>query len=137
MSTPVQYRMTVFNGTLYSNTTTVLTPAAGASHTDALQVTTLPKLAGWKPYLRPPRGERGAFDLKSAGSSVGTYQIDLLDKRTDTGNLNRWVSAFIGDANSYLSLVGRKVYIEESLDNGTAWTRTLPRAPRRSVRPAR
>lgn len=122
MSQQIHYRMKVLDGTLFSNTTTVLTPAAGAPHSDAFQVTTLPNLSGWKPYMRVPKGERGSFDLKKAGSTVGNYSVELLDKRTGDTNVNRWVSAFIGNANAMLSIVGRKVYIEESLDNGATWS---------------
>lgn len=117
----IHYRMTVYDGTLFSDTTTVLTPAANAPHTDPFRVTTMPNLAGYKPYMRLPRGERGAFDFRKASSTVGRYSIELLDKRTGTGNINRWVTAFIGDGNSLLKLVGRKVVIEETVDGGTSW----------------
>lgn len=122
MPQQIHYRMTVYDGTLFSDTTTVLTPAASAPHTDPFKVTTLPNLSGWKPYMRVPKGERGAFDLKTAGSTVGTYTVELLDKRTADGNINRFISAFIGNTNAMLSIVGRKVYIEESLDNGSSWS---------------
>lgn len=121
MSQQIHYRLQVIDGTLFSDSTTVLTPASGSSHTNPFKVTTLPSLSGWLPYMRIPKGERGAFDLKNAGSSVGTYKVEILDKRTGDGNSNRWVSAFIGTSSGLLSLVGRKAFIEETVNGGTTW----------------
>lgn len=122
MATTVHYRMSILDGTLYSTTTTVLSPAASAPHSDDFKVTTKSDLSGWQPYMRPPRGERGSFSLDKGSSTVGTYKVTLLDKRTDTDNINRWVSAFIGDTDKKLTIVGKKAYIEESIDDGATWT---------------
>lgn len=118
------YRMRIINGTAFTTSSTSLTPAAGASHNQPFQITTLPSgsLAGYAPYMRIPRGQNGEFDIKSGRSSVGAYSVEILDAKTTAGNnATRWVSAFIGDSNGRLSLVGKKAIIEESTDNGSTW----------------
>ncbi|MFM7851623.1 MAG: hypothetical protein ACKO96_06800, partial [Flammeovirgaceae bacterium] len=65
-------------------------------------------MAGYAPYMRLPRGQNGEFDIKTGRSSVGAYSVEILDARTATSNATRWVSAFIGDANGQLNVVGKK-----------------------------
>ena len=118
------YRLRIINGTAFTTSSTSLTPAAGASHSEPFQITTLPSgsLAGYAPYMRIPRGQNGQFDIKSGRSSVGAYSVELLDAKTQAGNnATRWASAFIGDASGKLSLVGKKAIIEESTDGGSNW----------------
>lgn len=118
------YRMRIINGTAFTTSSTSLTPAAGASHSEAFQITTLASgsLAGYAPYMRIPRGQNGQFDIKTGRSSVGAYSVEILDARTQaTSNATRWVSAFIGDSSGRLSIVGKKAVIEESTDGGSTW----------------
>lgn len=118
----VYYRMTIYDAPLYSSDTTILTPASGSSHTDSFRVTTHPSLSGWQPYMRIPKGERGSFDVRKGTSTVGSYKVTLLDKKTSNDNIHRWVTAFIGDSGNRMSLIGKKAYLEESLDNGSTWS---------------
>ena len=120
----IAYRMRIFNGPLYYTGSVVLTPASGAIHSEPFQITTLQSgsLAGYAPYMRTPRGNRGELNIQSGRSSVGTYTVDVLDKRTSTGNSNRWITAFIGDINSKLTIIGKKAVIEESLNGGSTWS---------------
>lgn len=118
------YRMRIINGTAFTTSSTSLTPAAGASHSEPFQITTLPSgsLAGYAPYMRLPRGQNGEFDIKSGRSSVGAYSVEILDAKTTAGdNATRWASAFIGDASGKLNIVGKKALIEESTDGGSTW----------------
>lgn len=117
----IGYRLRILDGPLYFTGSTVLTPASGAIHSEPFEVTTLPSgsLAGYAPYMRPPRGNRGQLDIRTGRSTVGTYTVDVLDKRTETANANRWVTAFIGDTNSKLTIIGKKAIIEETVDDGS------------------
>lgn len=119
----IGYRLRIFDGPLYYTGSTVLTPAPGAIHTDPFAITTLSSgsLSGYAPYMRPPRGNRGQLDVRTGRSTVGTYTVDVLDKRTATSNANRWVTAFIGDNNSKLTIIGKKAVIEETVDGGSNW----------------
>lgn len=121
----IGYRLTVYDGPLYYTGSTVLIPAAGAIHGDQFKVTTQAtgSASGYFPYMRIPRGNNGQFNLENARSSVGTYNVELLDaKISASNNANRWVSAFIGDTNAKLSIVGKKAYIEETVNSGSTWS---------------
>lgn len=102
---------------------TALTPAAGAAHSDPFRVTTHPSLAGWKPYLQPPRGRRGRLDPLNKSVDVGELAFSIIDQRTTAGgsNLSRWVTAFLGDPNGNPQWMALRVFVEESLDGGTTW----------------
>jgi hypothetical protein len=119
----IGYRMTVFDGPLYYTGSTVITPATGAPHSEAFRITTLPSgsVAGYAPYMRVPKGNRGSLDVRAGTSTVGQYSVEILDARVSTANDSRWVTAFIGDTNSNLTIIGKKTVIEESLDGGTTW----------------
>ena len=120
----IGYRLRLFDMPLYATGSTVLTPAAGAVHNEPFAVTTLPSgsIAGYQPYMRPPKGSRGQLDIRAGRSTVGTYTVDILDKRLGTGNDERWMTAFIGDVNSKLTIIGKKGVIEETLDGGATWS---------------
>ena len=94
-----QYRLTIYAPRATDLTElTVLTPAAGAAHSDPFKVTTHPNLAGWKPYLMPPPGlRRGRLDPLTKSVDVGALTFTLLDKRNTAGgsNLSRWVTTFL------------------------------------------
>jgi len=118
------YRMRIIDGTAFTTSSTSLTPAAGASHSEPFQITTLASgsLANYAPYMRIPRGQNGQFDIKTGRSSVGVYTIEILDAKTQaSNNATRWASAFIGDVNGRLNIVGKKALIEESTDGGSTW----------------
>lgn len=123
MSTQLAYRMRVYAGIYGDDTdTTVLTPATSAPHSGSFQVATLQGLAGYQPYMNPPKGKRGSIQVPEQKLEVGNYTVELLDKRTGTDNINRWVTAFFGDDAGKFSLIGKKAYIEESVDNGSTWS---------------
>jgi hypothetical protein len=113
------YRVTVYVASLVQTDSTVLTPTS-AAHSDDFKVTTLPSLAGWKPYLMGVGGRHGEIDPLTKRWSMGQMTVRILDY-TLTDNLTRWVTAFIGDATGANPLLNCKVYIEESLDGGTVW----------------
>jgi hypothetical protein len=100
---------------------TVLTPAAGAPHSDAFQVSTLAVLSGYQPYLSPPDGKFGGLDLLTRKYQQGTVNVTILDARTGTSQLSRWVSAFLGTALGKPQLPGCKAVLEESTDGGSTW----------------
>lgn len=119
------FRLTVYAGRQVDVTeVTILTPAAGAVHSDAFKVTTHPSLSGWKPYLGTPTVHRGTFDPLSKRVTIGQATMPLLDVRTNTNRsqLERWVTAFLGDARGRNQLLGCKYYLEMSADGGTTWT---------------
>lgn len=103
---------------------TVLTPIGGAVHSDPFQVATKRGISGFKGYLGLPRGRRGKIDFLSRKVDIGELTLPLLDKRTTAGgtNLERWVSAFIGDAKGRNRLPGCKAVVWESLDGGSSWS---------------
>ena len=103
---------------------TVLTPIGGAAHSDPFQVTTLPSLAGWKPYLLPPTGRSGRIDALNKRTDVGVMAFRIIDPQLPTAatKLTRWVAAFAGDAKGRLRFGNLKAFAEESLDGGATWT---------------
>lgn len=118
----IGYRMTIFDGPLYYTGSTILTPASGAPHSNEFKVTTLASETGYYPYMRIPRGQSAEFDIRGSRSTVGKYTVEVLDKRLGEDNDERWVTAFIGDENNKLNLLGKKVFIEETVDSGVNWT---------------
>src|SRR6266404_5825881 len=95
------YRMTLYAPRSVDPTeATILTPPGGAVHADPFKITTLNNLAGWKPYLGFPQGRTGRMDMLDRVTDVGTMSFDLFDVALAAGVVaNRWVSAFLGDAN--------------------------------------
>lgn len=122
MSQTIAYRLTVFAGTLYSNTTTALTPASGSSHSGSFQVASVTGVSGFEPFLTTPSGQQGAYNFENGTTTKGTYNVTILDKKVGAtgGNLERFVSAFIGNENAQLHLIGRKALLEEY--DGTTWS---------------
>src|SRR6266704_5602440 len=123
-----QYRLTVYAPRATDVTeATVLTPAAGAAHSDPFRVTTHPSLAGWKPYLMVLPGRRGRIDPLKKTVDVGEFTFTLLDTRNVAGgsNLSRWLTAFLGDPSGNPLWMALKLYAEESLDNGVTWASFL------------
>ena len=115
------YRMRVYE----FDDVTVLTPIAGAPHSDSFAVTSGPEHTDtivFKPYMETVKGRRGKINLFSKTTDTGIGEVRLLDKRTGTGNLARWVTAFLGDDEKKQRLIGKKFLIEESIDGGTTWS---------------
>lgn len=116
------YRATVYAPRSGSSESTPLRPASGSPHNSDFVVSTK-TLSGSFAYMGIPQGKRGTFGLPQFSLEVGQYAIPLFDVRTSpTGsNINRFVTAYLGDTSGSLRLVGRKVYIEESLDDGASF----------------
>ena len=99
-----------------------LTPASGAAHSDDFKVTTVSGSAGWAPYLHEVKVDKGKLQMPYGRYTVGRCVVTLADFRLETDNAERWVTAFVGDAKKKNRLLGRKAYVEETLDGGTTWT---------------
>lgn len=118
------YRLTLFASRLVDpSETTILSPVAGAPHSDPFKITTLANLSGWKPYLWFPKGRRGRTDLLSKKTDTGELTVQILDARVGlpSDNASRWVTAFIGDSTGAMRLGGYRALVEESLDGGQTW----------------
>lgn len=112
------YRATVYAPKSTDATeTTVLTPIAGAPHTDAFKIATAEGVFGFKSYMGMPSGRRGRIDVLSKKTDIGQLGFDVLDQRTTPGgsNAQRWVTAFIGDNRGLVRFVRLKCFVEESL----------------------
>src|ERR1051326_1530197 len=120
------YRLTAFAPRRADPTeTTVLTPAAGASHTAPFQISTIKGVANFKPYLGSIKGRRGKLDPLQKTSDIGALRVRFLDARLTPGGpdmLTRWFSAFAGDANGRVQMLGCRVKLEESLNGGVTWS---------------
>lgn len=113
------YRATVYEPrSVDESETTVLTPPAGAAHSDDFKVATATGVTGFQPYLEPPRGRRGSIDPLKRTTDTGEIVLRLLDKRTGTSNAARWFTAFVDEK----PLMGCKIYVEISTDGGTTWS---------------
>lgn len=120
--TPI-YRLTVYASKRDDPTeTTPMAPIAGAPHADAFKVATAQGLAGWQPYLSAPKGRRGRIDPLKKKIDTGQLTFAVQDQRTGVDNAHRWVTAFTGDTKGRGRMLGRKVFVEESLDGGATWT---------------
>lgn len=111
------YRLTVYA----ADDETPMTPAAGAPHSSAFKVATAQGITGFQPYMGMPKGRGGRLDPLEKKTDTGEISIPLLDKRTGTTNLERWVTAFVGDGDGRDRMVGAKAYVEQSLDGGSSW----------------
>ncbi|MCA1571293.1 MAG: hypothetical protein LC798_13435 [Chloroflexi bacterium] len=112
------YRVTVYE----LDGSTVLTPRAGAPHSEPFKVATHAGVVGFRPYLNFPRGRRSRIDLLSRRADIGELTLDLVDARLVSGgsNVDRWVTAFVGDTDGRQLFLGKQVFVEESMD-GSAW----------------
>jgi hypothetical protein len=102
---------------------TVLTPAAGAPHSDPFQVATIRGLAGYQPYLKLAPGRRGRFDPLTAKLEQGSLTLLFLDARLTAGGANaaRWLSAFTGAADGRPQLLGCLVRVEWRPQGTGSW----------------
>src|SRR5207247_6520980 len=115
------YRLTLYAPRSVDPTeATILTPAAGAPHSDPFQIISLPGVTGWKPYLDIPTGRTGRIDVLRKGTDIGQMIFAIVDAQVagGTGNAQRWATAFFGDAVGRARLAGCKVVCDESLDGG-------------------
>lgn len=117
----VAYRATVYVASRDPVASTVLTPAAGAAHSSECKVATITGVSGFQPYLHEVSIRRGRIDPLTKRVEKDSFELTLLDKRTGTSNAQRWVTAFLANAQGENQLLGCKVYVEESLDGGTTW----------------
>lgn len=117
------FRLTVYAPRSIDPTeATVLTPVAGAPHADNFQVTTLPNVAGWKPYLFHPVGRTGKIEVLSRVTDIGTISVVLLDQRLSTSdNLTRWLTAYFGNLKQEYRAGGLKTKLDASTDGGATW----------------
>lgn len=111
------YRLRIYD----SDDSTVLTPRAGSAHSDPFQVATATGVSGYEAYLDIPRGRRGSFDPISRRVDTGQLTLRILDPRTGSANSERWVTAFVGDDEGASLLLGKRVEVDESLDDGSSW----------------
>ena len=117
------YRLTVYEPRSAQSAVTepdILT--ATSPHTDAFKVASISGVSGFHPYLGTITGRRGKIDPLTKKVTTGQLTIRLLDAKTGTSNLQRWVTAFLGNAQGRNQLLGCKVYLEESLDGGSTWS---------------
>jgi hypothetical protein len=104
---------------------TVLTPAAGAPHSDAFQIANVTGLAGYQPYLDRVIGRAGAIDPLTKSVDVGALTLVVGDIRTSASDTSRWLTAYCGDTSGRWQLPACKVVLEQATDwNGTSGTWT-------------
>lgn len=130
----------VYKGAIYvprsldPTETTVLTPSAGAPHTDPFLVATIAGisdgLGSYKPYLVTPTGLRGQVDIRNKTTNTGVMTFELHDPQLPgTDPLSRWFPAFQGDLQGQIRTGGLLSRWWESLDGGTTfapfWTGRL------------
>lgn len=114
-----QYRLTVYAPRSVDATeATVLTPAAGAPHTNPFRVATIAHTSAtgtFQPYLMSVQGRKHAINPLTKSRDVGRSRFTLADVRTTAGgsNLSRWWTAFTGDATGRNALAGCKVFAQE------------------------
>jgi hypothetical protein len=115
----IDYQLTVFG----IDDTAILTPRAGAAHSDEFIATTATDWYGAQ-YLYHPRGRRGQLDILSGVTDTGGLSIDLLDAKSGSSGSNaiRWVTAFIGDSENISQLCGLKVLIKERVTDSDGST---------------
>jgi hypothetical protein len=104
--------------------TTVLTPRAGALHSDPFRITTLPGVTEWKPYLQRPNGRKGRVDFRAKKTDTGSMSVTVQDPRVDltsTGNAGRWLTQYYGDEGARPAMLRCLVRIEITLDGGVTW----------------
>lgn len=121
------YRLTLYKPRSVDSTETAVLVANGTVHSDNFKIITKQGVAGWQPYLDPPKGRKGRIDLLTRKTDVGKLTFQILDKSTVAGaNLSRWMSGFLGAGGTTIpgkvQFGGCKCLVEESTDGGTTWT---------------
>lgn len=119
-----KYRLTLYAPKTVANPdeTAVLVPRAGSAHADPFVVTTADGVAGARPYLDFPSARQASIDPVSKKRTIGSITVRILDARTADGdNLERWVTAFLGDARGANQLGGAKARVESWDEAVGAW----------------
>jgi hypothetical protein len=122
------YRMTIYSARSdQSNPTTepdILSPAAGAPHSESFKLATIQGLSGYKPLMGIPTGKRGRFDPLTCRCETGQLRVPLYDFRLIEGGsqANRWVAGQLGAADGRPLPIGCKVKIEWDPTGGGAGT---------------
>lgn len=119
-----QYRTRIYAQRSVDETeATILTPAAGAVHSENCQIATIPDLVGYKNLLGIPEGRRSRFDPLTRDIERGALYIPIKDYKVTPGGseAERWFTAFLGDAQGRLQCFGSKVITEWRLDPAAAW----------------
>lgn len=106
---------------------TVLTPVAGAPHTDKFLVATRggvsDALGTYRPYLKAPTGRRGRVDPRAKSTDTGVMTFQLVDPELAGGDpLARWLPAFLGDLKGQMRFGGLLCRSWESTDGGATFT---------------
>lgn len=102
----------------------VLTPRAGALHSDAFRLTTLPGDGWGRGYLGLPSGRRGTLDLRTRKVDIGGVGLTMLDPRLADDDAERWLAQFLGDANGNPQLAAQlRALLWETRDGGCSWER--------------
>ena len=96
---------------------TILTPGAGAPHSDQFLIATHDIGGSWKAgYMKLPTGRRGTFDPLKQDNAHGTLTIEIIDTKLAFGQeAQRWVSAYLD------RLSGAKVKVEWRTDPAAAF----------------
>lgn len=112
-----EYRLTVFAPRSTDPTeVTVLTPVAGAAHSDPFQCTTeFGGAVGWKPYLSTPRGRFGRLDVLLHKTSIAEFSVDVQDTIIASTNTVRWVTAFMGNTKGRNRYKGLKAKLQQRM----------------------
>jgi hypothetical protein len=111
------YRATIYD----TDDATVLAPRGGSAHSDDFQITTQNGVSDWLPYIMAdPEGRRGTFDRLTGRYSIGEITLKVMDAKVGTDNLERWITAFLGDDFGVNQFIGKKLEIEEY--DGSSWT---------------
>ncbi len=117
----ILYRTTVFE----PDDTTILSPRAGAGHSQDFIVSTGTWAGASQEYMGYPSGRRGRLSLLKGITDTGGLTFTVLDAKIAAGgdNTQRWVAAFCGDPENISQLVGLKIKIEERVvKDGTTTT---------------
>jgi hypothetical protein len=98
----------------------LLTPIAGAPHSEPARYSTIP-LAGHQPYIVRIPGRKSRFDPVTKSTDVGQFTVQLLDRKLATSDQVRHLTATMGDVYGRNRWPGCKLRIWESIDGGTTW----------------
>ena len=118
-SIDLAYRVTVYD----SDGSTVLTPRAGSVHSDEFKIATKAGVSGYQPYMGIPRGRVSNLRLLESKVETGQVSFEILDRKTGTGNAQRWATAFAGDDKGRPMPLGKKAVLEEW--DGSTWSKVM------------
>lgn len=101
-----------------------LSPGSGAPHSDDFKVISSGSVGvgDFQPYITSlPVGKKASFDPVTKKYTIGAIRLTLGDAKLGGVQLNRWVSAFVGDDAGAVKLKGLRAFIEESIDGGVTF----------------